>query len=184
MVQHQDGETFVPATLLTIKAAYSPWRPAQRFWNSYQIYDPAVVFGVRIRSSQVAARFESDVRLLRDSKPRNWSDFLDKRKAAACIGLGKAIAIVVLGPDPDAAAALDLRQALIRFILTEAAAFAPAADDPGLPDLAKPSSAGSMAYPPAPLVRQLIELAGEHWVEALRNDARTFTLVSTDRAGA
>lgn len=174
-IHPRDEDTPVAATLLSVKAVYSSFRPAQRFWNSFQIYDPAVVFAVRIRSARVAVRFESDLRLLLDSKPAEWSDLWEKRKAATCIGLSKVVVDVARASTPDLEAISELKRALVSYLLTDAVAFAPGeGDQPRSSDRWVSYRADSSKNPDPVLVHQLIDMAGEHWVEALRNDAQAF----------
>ena len=72
---------------VTIQAIYSDWPPANRFWRTFQIFDPAGIFGAGLRTPRVASRYVDDLKIALNHPASNDMEDGEQRKVAACASM-------------------------------------------------------------------------------------------------
>jgi hypothetical protein len=77
--------------VISTRAVFARWRPVQRFWGVFQIYDPADISPFSFRSTISEMHFRKVTLALRDARPKDLEQLSEKVKAMACIGLARAL---------------------------------------------------------------------------------------------
>lgn len=160
------GES-VEVGLVVSKVLVSPWRPAQRYWNVFQVLDPVGIGPVRIREPGVLKRLAAEVTNLKVSRPSAPADLGEKIKVAASLGLWKVARVTAVdGPESDLALSRNALRHLISCTGDEVIRLWTGAID-------IIEDAGNMRLA---ILHGLVEIAGDTWISTLRADGASLSL--------
>ena len=149
------------------------WPMAQRFWNAYQVYDPAGIMEFAAPTARSAKVFADRLADLRDATPPNLGAYGEKVQIAACIGLSHAEYTSTRLGIWSAADKGPVRELLFKLLKAPASLFEidPSNGAP-LGSRIAHVSGWTVRGVPADGVRVLIEALNKPWTEALVRDCR------------
>jgi hypothetical protein len=159
------------------KAVVSDWRPAQRFWNIFQVHDPADISPLTVRSPLTAARYEAYYREVRDAPAQTRKELGEKLRIAAAVGLSQLLRFHQPIDDPSCAGPL-VKQ-LLEVMATPSGVFVALVNWPLLEGQvsATRSVEGTGPDTRALLLCNHVAAAGSVWLERLRTDFEALSAI-------
>lgn len=169
----KDDLAIESARLVTTRVVVAHWRPAQRFWDHFQLCDPVGVMPLHVRTSKLIQGYARAVSDLKKSQPATSGDFAEKLKAAACLGVLQHMGQQERKGPLSAEDRRDLRSSLVNLMTTPALLFLTAVtgganfrEDPM--DVTLSPHKGEREVM---IMRAYLAAAGNEWNEALDADA-------------